>query len=136
MKYPDDTTLIIPALPPSSNVAIRMSNQHGYTFGYKSVTLKRWMNDVRAAALQNRPRIATSPLYGIEITYSYPKYSKNGNLKRKDLDNLIKYTIDEFIKYVITPDEVSIDDSQIDEINAVRVDSQVLQTKITLYKIG
>lgn len=135
-KFEDFITIVIPDIPPSVNAATRAFQSNSGIGFYKDNKLKAWEKLVKDICLIERPHINDAPTYGIELTFTYPKYYKNGNLKKKDLDNLIKYTIDNVVKYIITPSTVGLDDSRIDEVGACRIDSPQAETTITLYTIG
>lgn len=88
-------------LPPSSNHAL-LQTRSGRRFPSKEY--KEWKELVGKLEPQH---IVDSEWYEVEVTYYFPLYYKNGNLRKKDHRNLNKYADDEFCKLL------GIDDSKI-----------------------
>lgn len=123
-------TFTIPGIPPSQNHAIKMTTRGGYVRRYSSKELKTWQELV--AYTTNEQQIVKSTWYGIDITYYLPLFYKNGNIRRKDIDNMIKYTIDSILERVKTTEREEIDDRQIKELKAQKKDGEE-RTDIILY---
>lgn len=88
-------------LPPSSNHALERARNGRM---YPSEEYREWKKSV--SKLKSK-KIADSEWYEVEVTYYFPLYYKNGNVRRKDHRNLNKYADDEFCKLL------GIDDSRI-----------------------
>lgn len=97
---------MIDMLPPSINQAVR----HGRNGSYKSKELKEWVEIVSYIPLKV---IASSEWYGVEVNFYLPLYYKNGKIKRKDADDMLKYAIDTTLIRLVDGKGDSIDDSRI-----------------------
>jgi len=125
-------TFIVNSAPPTSNHANKVSVRNRRVFYYPSPQLRSWRKEVSKAVRETE--LKGSEWYGAELVFELPLYYKNGNVKRVDLDNMIKYTIDEITKRVLVEGQ-PIDDSLIIELSAVKVDSQNLKTTVTIWGI-
>jgi Holliday junction resolvase RusA-like endonuclease len=118
----------IDSLPVSVNNAVR----HSYRGSYKTNEFKEWDELV---SYQKQQTINKSEWYGVEIVFHMPLYFKNGNIRRKDADDMLKYAIDCTLKRVVDSDENSIDDSRIMEGNYTKVNDDHEYTEISFYTI-
>jgi Holliday junction resolvase RusA-like endonuclease len=101
-------TFKLDLLPVSENKAIRM-NKRG---GYKTQDYKEWEEYVLLTLKEQE--ICNSQWYETEIIFTYPIYYKNGNVRRKDAHNMIKYAIDTILhNKVVDEDGEKIDDCRI-----------------------
>jgi Holliday junction resolvase RusA-like endonuclease len=91
----------VKGLPPTSNHALKQGRGGRR---YPSKEYKEWKEKVSKLKPQE---IVDSEWYEVEVTYYFPLYYKNGNIRRKDHRNLNKYADDEFCKLL------GIDDKQI-----------------------
>lgn len=126
----DYATFKIDMLPVSENQAVRSSSRGGY----KTKKYKEWEELVLLT--QKERKISCSQWYGVEIILHFPLYYKNGNIRKKDSHNLIKYAIDTVLRKVIDEKGKGIDDCRILECYECKVDSPKECTEITFYCIG
>lgn len=119
----------IEGIPPSLNHSYVISTRGGVVRRFKNKKLTEWIRLVCLTV--GKLKVRDSDWYGIDIVYHLPIRFKNGNPRKKDLDNLIKYTIDPFLKSV---NNGEIDDCRIIKINAAKVDGAE-KTEIILYPI-
>jgi len=130
MAQRTDLTVVYPSIPPSSNNAIKTA-RNGHR--YKSSELKVWETIVN---LGKKQKIKKSVWYGLEVTFQFPLYNKtNPNPRKKDLDNMLKYAIDGFMKNLETYKGDPIDDCHVSYIGCSKVDGEEEQTTITIYVI-
>lgn len=118
----------IKSLPVSVNNAVRHSK---YT-SYKTKEFKEWEGFVEKETDKN---INKSEWYGVEVVCYFPLYYKNGNIRRRDIDDMLKYAIDCTLKKVQNKDG-EIDDKRVLEGSFAKIDSEEEYTEITFYCIG
>ena len=117
----------IDALPVSVNKAVR----HSRKGSYKSQEFKDWVELVFLT--QKEQTILNSEWYGVEVLLYFPLYYKNGNIRRKDADDMLKYAIDTTLLRLIDEDGDNIDDSRIIEGHFEKFDNENESCAITFY---
>ena len=101
---------------------------------YKTKAYKQWVKDFKTAYPKER-KIKDSQWYGIEIQLYFPLFYKNGNVRKKDVSNYIKYAEDLVFGNLITYNGDSIDDCRITEGEYFKIDSEEEKTIINIYCI-
>lgn len=130
MKFKEDVTITIPDIPPIISAASILT-------GKQIQTSKKWQNLVRNTCIKDKIRLIDSELYGVEITFAYPKHSKTKKLKKGyHIDRFVEATLNSLLRYIITPNKIGIDRNSLDEIGTSRLDAKSNQTTITLYAIS
>ena len=129
-KQNETVTFAIEGIPPSLNHAYGISAKGGKVRYYPNDKLKVWQEIVSYCPLQ---QIKSTKTYGVEILFFFPLTTKAGKLRRKDLDNMLKYIIDPIIKRIETYNEEPIDDCQLVEIHAYKCDSPIEKTEVSFY---
>ena len=122
---PGVVSFVIPGLPPSSNHALGTAPS-GHRFA--NAELKAWRQLVGIVPRQEIDDLGD--WYTMQVHFYFPLYYKNGNIRRKDLSNMIKYTEDEIIKRLITDNPI--DDRQIVSISAFKIDSEEERTEVLI----
>ena len=117
----------IPALAPSINHAMLVS-RNGHR--YPSPKLVAWQDVIRYTL---KPQtIKQSRWYRMDYYFYYPIYNKSKPVPRKkDIDNLVKYTSDYTMRY-ISDGFGTLDDSRIGLMTATKVDSEKEHTVVVL----
>jgi len=124
-------TFKIDMLPVSENRAIRTSSRGGY----KTKEYKEWEEFILLTVKEQT--ICASEWYETEILYFYPIYFKNGNVRKKDAHNLIKYAIDTVLhNKVVDENGEKIDDSRILGGSWYKYDSDKESFEISFYCVG
>lgn len=125
MKSKEIVTFEIDRLPVSENNAVR-KGKYGY---YKTPKYKEWEE---AVAILKDQSIVESKLYAVERVFHCPYNYKNGNFKKQDLTNWIKYSDDIFSA------KLGIDDSRIKSGSEDQVDCEYGEEKTvwTIWPIG
>lgn len=118
----------IESLPVSENEAVRMTSRGGY----KTKKFKDWE---RLVGFQKEQIINKSEWYGYEAVFHFPLYYKNGNIRRKDGHNMIKYAVDTVLQKVVDSSGESIDDCRILEGSHFKVDDDREFLEISFYCI-
>lgn len=118
----------IDMLPVSENEAVRMTPRGGY----KTKKFKEW---VKFVSKQKEQTINKSEWYGYEIVFHFPLYYKNGNIRRKDAHNMIKYAIDTVLEKVVDSDGNAIDDCRVIEGSHCKVNDTREYIEISFYTI-
>jgi len=119
----------INGLPVSENEAVRMTSRGGY----KTKKFKEWE---KLVSLQKEKIIDKCEWYGYEAIFHFPLYYKNGNIKKKDGHNMIKYAVDTVLSRVRDTDGNEIDDCRILEGSHCKIDSEDLYMEIAFYCIS
>lgn len=104
---------------------------------YPVKSFRDWESVVRRSL--KKQRIENCKWYGAEFRFYLSVYCKNGEVRKMDTSNLIKYAEDAVMKYVECRGENGyecIDDSRIVEITAEKIDSVEEKTEIILYCVG
>lgn len=127
----DTVEFVIEGIPPSLNHAYGITAKYGKVRRFPNKKLKEWRDLVEETVTPQR--IANAETYGVEILFYFPIRTKQGTLRHKDTDNMLKYVIDPIIKKVETYSGEPIDDCQITEIHAYKCESDVEKTEISLY---
>ena len=123
---------MIDGIPPSLNHSHQMSTRYGRVRVFPAKELKQWYNFVN---LTQRDQIINKKTwYGVEIMFYFDTKYKNGEPKRKDIDNMAKAALDAFCKKVCTQDGERLDDCQINELHIYKVNGEE-KTKIMFYCI-
>ena len=102
-------TFSFPTLPPSVNHAMLV---RGYR-RFPSKELTAWTKCV-----QNTMPITPIPLsptgyYRLDMVFRFPLLYKNGNVRRRDCTDLVKYAEDVFCSRLLLPDGSTLDDKLI-----------------------
>jgi len=118
----------IPMLPVSENEAVRMT----YRGGYRTKKFNEWIKMVETMPIQT---INKSEWYGYEIVFHFPLYYKNGNIRKKDGHNMIKYGVDTVLGRVVDSEGQEIDDCRIIEGSHCKVDDSKEYVEISFYCI-
>lgn len=121
----------IPGIPPSLNDSHKVAVRNGRVWKYPHKSLKEWL-DLVGFTLEPM-KIVETEWYGAEYIFYFPIYCKNGNIRRKDVSNLIKYVEDPIMERVTTYEGKKIDDSRFLEVSAMKVDSPEDKTEINIY---
>lgn len=115
-------------LPVSENEAVRMT----YKGGYKTKKFRGWEKMVSTVKEQV---INKSEWYGYEMVFHFPLYYKNGNIRKKDGHNMIKYGIDTVLSRVVDSDGNQIDDCRVIEGSHCKVDDKKERVEVCFYCI-
>ena len=115
-------------LPVSENEAVRMT----YRGGYRTKKFNEWIKMVELMPVQT---INKCEWYGYEIIFHFPLYFKNGNVRKKDGHNMIKYGVDTVLGRVVDSEGHEIDDCRIIEGSHCKVDDDNECVEISFYCI-
>ena len=121
-----EATFEVFGLPPSVNHAL--VHARGRTFPTKEY--KEWRKLCKALPIK---KIKKSKWYGVEIFFFFPIFYKNGNVRKKDRSNFIKYAEDELCRRLETYSGEKVDDSLIKVGTAAKIDSAEITTIFTIY---
>lgn len=121
----------IPAIPPSANHAYSMKSSRGKIIRFPGKALKAWRKEVA-----NQPMKSIDPCdwYGCYIEFSLPIFYKNGKHRKKDLDNMVKYALDEVCGRTLRGGR-SLDDSRIKAQCVQKLQAEEENTLIYLFPL-
>jgi Holliday junction resolvase RusA-like endonuclease len=128
-KFRNTVRFEIQGLPVSVNNAIRFAGKRTY----KTKQFKQWEELVFYCTKEQT--INKSEWYGVEVLCHFPLYCKNGSIRRKDIDDLLKYAIDTTLERVVDSEGNPIDDKCILEGSFAKIDSEQEKTEIIFYTI-
>jgi len=130
-RYKNDTvTFNIEGIPPSLNHAYGITARYGRVRRFPLPKLKEWIDIVSVLPTQY---IQDADTYGVEVLFYFPIHTKEGKMRRKDTDNMLKYVIDPVIDKTKTYSNKEINDCQIVEIHAYKCDANKPRTEISLF---
>lgn len=130
-KQNETVEFVIEGIPPSLNHAYGITTRGGKVRRFPNPKLKEWKELIGYTITPQY--IKKSETYGVEILFYFPIRTKQGKLRHKDTDNMLKYVIDPIVKKVETYSGEQIDDCQITEIHAYKCESDIEKTEISLY---
>jgi Holliday junction resolvase RusA-like endonuclease len=116
----------VESIPVSVNNGIRYSTKTHRS--YKTKPYKEWEKQFTYFPIQH---IKYSQWYQIDIYVGFKLFYKNGNIKRKDIDDMLKYTIDCALSRV-RDEEGEIDDKRILGGSFAKLPSDKEYTKILI----
>ena len=123
----------IPDIPPSSNhanaISIRRVRGKQIPIVYNTKRLKEWFKLVELSNEYRADDERIGKVYcSLILEFNMPLFYKNGNLRRVDTDDMIKYAQDGICK------TLDFDDKFILAVYAVRTDSPTKSTLAYLYE--
>jgi len=121
----------IDGIPPSLNHAYGISTKGGRVRRYLQQSAKNWKELVGYTCKENK--IKDAECYGVEIIFYFPIRTKLNKMRRKDVDNMLKLTIDSTIDKLVTYEGEKIDDCRLIEVSAIKCDSNEERTEVNYY---
>jgi Holliday junction resolvase RusA-like endonuclease len=125
-----EVQFVVNGTPPSVNHALLGGGR------YPSKEYKAWKRAVEEQTTE--VRIVGSQFYETEVCVYFPLFYKNGNLRKKDIGNYIKYIDDELCKRLVTYEGEGVDDMQILSSTISKVDCKAGEERVewTIWGVG